>query len=224
MRLLLAEDELKVADFVTKGLRAGGHDVTICHRGDTALELVSTRSFDALVLDVMMPGYDGLEVIRRLRVEHNVIPVVLVTARDGVADRITGLNLGADDYISKPFSVDELLARLAAVGRRLRREDLNLVQLGDLVVNLVSREVRRGNRKVELAPKEFALLAYLLGSPGRVHTRSQICWHVWNYHFTASTNVVDVAVQRLRRKVDQPPAVPLLHTVRGIGYTARLAP
>jgi two-component system OmpR family response regulator len=221
MRVLVAEDEKKIASFVRKGLAAEGFNVSVCHRGDDALHLASTEKFDAVVLDIMMPGRDGMSVLARLREMRNTVPVILLTARDELSDRVSGLNQGADDYLTKPFSIDELVARLRAVLRRLSDGGLALVQLADLTLNLVTREVRRGGRRIELTAREFAVLEYLLRSPGRVHTRTQLCEQVWDYHFDTGTNVVDVAIQRLRRKVDDGHPVALIQTVRGVGYTMK---
>jgi DNA-binding response OmpR family regulator len=172
----------------------------------------------------MLPGRDGLSVLRQLREQRNRVPVILLTAREGLSERVEGLNLGADDYITKPFSIEELIARLRAVWRRLSGEGLSLLQLADLTLSLTTREVRRAGKKIELTTREFALLEYLLRSPGRVHTRTQLCEHVWDYHFDPGTNVVDVGIQRLRRKIDDGHAMPLVHTVRGVGYTLKAEP
>jgi DNA-binding response OmpR family regulator len=172
-------------------------------------------------MDVMLPGLDGLSVLRRLRAERNTVPVLLLTARDGLAERIEGLDLGADDYLTKPFSIEELIARLRAVRRRATGEGLSLLRFEDLTLNLTTREVRRGGKAIELTTREFALLEYLMRWPGRVLTRTQLCEHVWDYHFDPGTNLVDVCVQRLRRKLDDGHAVKLVQTVRGAGYTLK---
>jgi DNA-binding response OmpR family regulator len=172
----------------------------------------------------MMPGKDGLAVLSGLRAQGNKVPVIFLTARDDLSDRIDGLNLGADDYVTKPFSVDELVARLRAVRRRMSGEDSNVLQFSDLTLDLVTREVRRGTRPITLTIREFSLLEYLLRFPARVHTRTQLCERVWSYHFDPGTNLVDVAIKRLRQKIDEGEAVPLLQTVRGVGYTLRPAP
>lgn len=224
MRILVAEDEKKIAAFVRKGLAEAGFNVTVCHRGDDALLMATSERFDVLVLDIMLPGRDGLSVLRQLREQRNTVPVIFLTARDGLSERVEGLNLGADDYITKPFSVEELIARLKAVWRRLSGEGLNLLQIEDLVVNLNTREVRRAGRNIELTVREFALLEYLLRSPGRVYTRTQLCEQVWDFHFDPSTNVVDVGIQRLRKKIDDGHAVSLIQTVRGVGYTIKATP
>ncbi len=221
MRLLVVEDEKKIAAFVRKGLAEAGFNVVVCHRGDDALHLASTERFDGIVLDIMLPGRDGLSVLRALRDARNTVPVIILTARGGLAERVEGLNLGADDYLAKPFSVEELVARLRAVWRRQSGEGLSILQYEDLVLNLTTREVRRADKKIELTVREFALLEYLMRTPGRVHTRTQLCEHVWDYHFDPGTNLVDVGIQRLRRKVDDGHAVPLVQTVRGVGYTLK---
>jgi DNA-binding response OmpR family regulator len=224
MRILIADDEKKIASFVQRGLADSGFDASTCHDGEAAFRLATSQSFDALVLDIMMPDRDGLTVLGQLRAQGNQVPVIFLTARDGVADRIDGLNLGADDYITKPFSIDELIARLRAVRRRLSGERLHLLQFGDLTLDIVTREVRRGGRKLDLTVREFALIEYLLRFPDRVHTRNQLCERVWSYRFDPGTNLVDVAIQRLRRKIDQDQPVKLLQTVRGVGYTLRAVP
>src|SRR4051812_28785792 len=171
MRLLVVEDEKKIAALVRKGLAEAGFDVVVSHRGDEALRLANAERFDALVLDLMLPGLDGLSVLRELRRTRNTVPVIVLTARDGLDDRIEGLNLGADDYLTKPFSVAELIARLRAVWRRLSGDGLSLLQYEDLILNLTTREVRRAGKKIELTVREFALLEYLMRTPGHVHTR-----------------------------------------------------
>ena len=222
MHVLVAEDEKKIAAFVRKGLAEIGCTVTVSNRGDEALHLASNDRFDALVLDIMMPGRDGLSVLRSLREQHNPLPVILLTARDSLNDRIDGLNQGADDYLAKPFSMEELIARLRAVGRRLTGEGVTLLRLRDLSLNLSNQEVRRAGKKIELTSREFSLLACLLRSPGRVHSRTQLCEQVWSCQFDPGTNLVDVAIQRLRKKIDGDYTIPLVHTVRGVGYTVKI--
>jgi len=224
MRILVAEDERKIAAFVRKGLAAEGFNVTVCNRGDDALHLASTESFDAVVLDIMMPGRDGLSVLGQLRDRKNPVPVILLTARDALSERISGLNQGADDYLTKPFSIDELVARVRAVCWRASGTGTNLLQVGDLTLNLATREVLRAGARVDLTNREFSLLEFLMRAPGRVHTRMQLCEHVWDYHFDPGTNVVDVAVQRLRQKIDSGREPPLVQTVRGVGYTLKGVP
>ncbi|MEO5959433.1 MAG: response regulator transcription factor [Opitutaceae bacterium] len=221
MRILVVEDEKKIASFIRKGLVEAGFNPLVCGDGDTAFQLATTEKFDALVLDVMLPGRDGLSVLRQLRERRNTVPVLLLTARSGLDERVEGLNGGADDYLAKPFSMEELIARLRAIRRRASGEGLSVQQCEDLTLNLITREVRRGGRKIELTAREFALLEYFLRSPGRVLTRTQLCEQVWDYHFDPGTNVVDVCVQRLRRKIDDGHLVKLVQTVRGVGYALK---
>lgn len=221
MRVLVVEDEKKIASFISKGLAETGFNPFVCHRGDDALHLATTERFDAIVLDVMLPGRDGLSVLRRLREQHNTVPVVLLTARDGLSERVEGLNLGADDYLAKPFSMEELIARVRAVHRRRSGEGLNLQRYEDLTLNLITHEVSRSGHAIDLTAREYALLEYLMRSPGRVLTRTQLCEQVWDYHFDPGTNVVDVCIQRLRRKLDDGHDVKLIQTVRGVGYTLK---
>ncbi len=217
------EDDKKLAGLVRKGLEAQGITVDFCEHGDDAYALATTRSYDALVLDIMVPGRDGLSILRNLREQRINTPVVLVTARSALHEKLEGLNLGADDYLTKPFYVDELIARLHAVARRAVGGAQAILENGPVTVNLLTREVRQAGRPVVLTSREFALLTYLMRSPGQTFTRAQICEHVWNYHFDPGTNLVDVYVQRLRRKLEGDEAEPLLETVRGVGYRVRAA-
>ncbi len=225
MRILVVEDEKKVAAFLEAGLKEQGYAVDCCHDGDQALGLAGSRPYDALVLDIMIPGRDGLSVLRRLRADKNSVPVILLTARSDVSERIEGLEMGADDYLTKPFSMQELVARLRAV---LRRRDggggLVIQTCGDLSLNPSSREVKRGTQRIELTPREFALLEVLLRTPGRAVTRVEISQAVWSQQFDSGTNVVDVAIQRLRRKIDDPFPTKLIQTVRGLGYSLQATP
>ena len=222
MKVLVVEDEKKIASFVRKGLEAQGFVVDVSHHGDEGYTLATTRPYDALVLDIMLPGRDGLSILRNLRQRKMSVPVILLTARSELNERLEGLNLGADDYLTKPFYIEELIARLQAVVRRAAGTPQSLLAIEDLSVNLLTREVKRGERKIELTPREFALLEQLLRSPGRVFTRPQICEQVWNYDFDPGTNLVDVYVQRLRKKIDGEAPVKLIETIRGVGY--RLKP
>ena len=224
MKILVLEDDRKLAALVRKGLEARGFAIDFCDNGDDAYALATTRAYDALVLDIMVPGRDGLSILRNLRDRRIAVPVVLVTARSALNERLEGLNLGADDYLTKPFYVDELIARLHAVTRRAGGGTLTLLQNGNVSVNLITRETLRAGRSVELTAREFALLTYLMRSPGQTFTRAQICEHVWNYHFDPGTNLVDVYVQRLRRKLEAAADPSLIETIRGVGYRARPAP
>ncbi len=221
MRVLIIEDEKKIARFIQKALAAAGHVVDQCHHGDDALPQALANPYDVIVLDIMLPGRDGLSILKKLRSLRNPTPVLLLTARGDVAERVEGLNLGADDYMTKPFAMDELLARINALSRRIGPDRLTLLKLEDLTVNLLTREVHRADQKIDLTVREFALLDYLARSPGRVVTRTQICEQVWNWRFDSGTNVVDVYIQRLRRKIDDGHEVKLLHTVRGVGYCVK---
>ena len=218
MKILVVEDDKKLGGLVRKGLEARGFVVDFTEHGDEGYTLATTRAYDALVLDIMLPGRDGLSILRNLRDRHSTVPVILLTARSALNERLDGLNLGADDYLTKPFYIEELVARLHALLRRASGQQNSLLQRGDVTVNLVTREVKCGARPVELTAREFALLTYLIRSPGRTFTRAQICEHVWNYHFDPGTNLVDVYVQRLRKKLGGDEGAPLIETVRGVGY------
>jgi len=221
MRVLLAEDEKKVALHIRAALREQGFTVDMFHRGDEALEAALATPYDALVLDVMMPGRDGLSILRVLREKCVPTPVLLVTARGEVSERVEGLMVGADDYLSKPFAMSELVARVIALSRRGSAQGLTMLRVEDLSMNLVNREVTRAGRKLELPLREFALLEYLMRSPGRVISKTQLIENVWEWHFDTGTNVVEVYIQRLRKKVDDGHEVKLIHTVRGIGYVLK---
>jgi DNA-binding response OmpR family regulator len=221
MRVLLAEDEKKVAQHIRAALREQGFTVDMVHRGDEALSAAIDTPYDAIVLDVMMPGRDGLSVLRVLREKRISSPVLLVTARGEVSERVDGLMLGADDYLAKPFAMNELVARVVALSRRASSQGLTLLRVEDLSMNLVNREVSRGGRKIELPMREFALLEYLLRSPGRVLSKTQLIENVWEWHFDTGTNVVEVYIQRLRKKVDDGQETKLIHTVRGVGYVVK---
>ena len=221
MRILVVEDERKIAGFIRQGLEEHGFDVDVSGNGDDAFTLATTRSYDAIVLDIMLPGRDGLSILRGLRERKNTVPVILVTARTELNERIDGLNLGADDYLTKPFYVEELIARIHAVSRRVKDETLSLLQVEDLTVNLITRQIRRGAREIELTAREFSLLERMMRTPGRVFTRTQLLEHVWGYDFDPETNLVDVNIRRLRKKIDDDATTPLIETVRGVGYRIR---
>jgi two-component system OmpR family response regulator len=218
MKVLLVEDDHKISSFVQKGLKEQGFVVDARENGDDGYALASGEVYDVVVLDIMLPGRDGLSILRGLREKKITVPVILLTARSALQERVEGLNLGADDYLSKPFYMEELLARIHAVTRRARGDQMSLMQAGPLTVNLLTREVRLGKEKVDLTAREFSLLELLLRSPSRVFTRTQILEHVWGYDFDPQTNVVDVYVRRLRNKLDTQAGAPLIETVRGVGY------
>lgn len=218
MRILVVEDEKKIASFVQRGLKESGFVVNVVHRGDEALEIILDNHFDAVVLDIMLPGRDGLSILRILRQRSNPVPVLILTARGEISEKVEGLDLGADDYLAKPFSIDELTARVRAVTRRNSGENLVRYRVQDLSLDLATRVARRGARRIDLTTREFSLLECLMRAPGRVFTRTQLCQYVWEYQFDPESNLVDVYVQRLRRKIDDGEPTKLIQTVRGIGY------
>ncbi len=218
MRILLAEDELPIADFIMRGLTEHGYGVDVAHDGEEAEQWPSIADYDVIVLDVMLPRRDGIEVCRGLRSRGVRTPILMLTALDAVADRVRGLDSGADDYLVKPFAFAELLARIRALIRREPALVGNLLEVGDLTIDTATREVTRAGRPIDLTAKEFALLEYLMRHPNQVLTRTVIAEHVWNYDFDNATNVIDVHVKNLRRKIDDGAGAKLLHTVRGAGY------
>jgi DNA-binding response OmpR family regulator len=224
MKVLVAEDEKKIASYVAKGLREEGFDVEVVHGGAEAAACLMDQPFDAAVLDIMLPGRDGLDVLRGLRRAGRDLPVILLTARGRLEDRIEGLNLGADDYLVKPVFIEELAARLHAVIRRSSGRPASLIRIGDLALDLPRREVSRGGDPVGLTPREFRLLEVLAGSPGRVFSRTSLCERVWDYHFDPATNLVDVYIKRLRRKLDDGREPKMIETVRGVGYRLAAIP
>jgi DNA-binding response OmpR family regulator len=224
MRILVVEDERKIASFVQKGLKEFGFAVDVVARGDEALEVILESRFDAIVLDVMLPGRDGLSILRALRERSNAVPVLILTARGEISEKVEGLDQGADDYMAKPFAIEELAARLRALIRRQTGETLVRYRIQDLTLDVATRIAHRDHRRIELTGREFSLLECLMRAPGRIFTRTQLCQHVWEYQFDAGTNLVDVYIQRLRRKVDDGEPVKLIRTVRGVGYRVGGAP
>ncbi len=224
MHVVLIEDDEKIGGFVSQGLRQAGHVVSWARTGDEGLALARQAGVDLAVIDLMLPGRDGLSIIRALREAKCGIPIIVLSARAAVDDRVHGLEAGADDYLTKPFSFAELLARVAALKRRANptRESPLQLQIADLTLDLVSRRARRGDREIELQTKEFVLLEYLMQNQGRVLSKTMILQHVWDYHFDPQTNVVDVLVSRLRSKIDRDFPDKLLHTLRGVGYVLRV--
>lgn len=218
MKLLLVEDEEKTVAFLTKGLREQGFVVDACLDGNQGMELALSKDYDCLILDWMLPGRTGLDILRDVRQAGLRTAVIFLTARDGVSDRVEGLESGADDYLVKPFAFSELLARIRSLLRRSPTLTPEVLKVGNLLVDLTRREASRGGRRLELSHKEFNLLALLARRAGQVLTRGMILDQVWDMNFDSDANVVDVAVRRLRRKVDDPFAVKLIRTVRGSGY------
>ena len=223
MRILVVEDDRKVARFVRQGLCEEGHAVEIASDGAEALDFVLTEpAYDLIILDVMLPGQDGFGVLKTLRAHKVAAPVLILTARDSVPDRVAGLDLGADDYLTKPFAFEEFLARVRALLRRRDVARAPILTIDDLVVDPATRRVTRGERRIELTARQYALLEYFLRNPGRVLSRPMIAQHVWGLGFDAESNVIDVYVGYLRRKIDRDRERRLLHTVRGAGYVLQV--
>jgi len=216
--LLVVEDEEKIAQFLKKGLIEAGYEVVVASNGDDALEVGRRDDVDAIVLDVALPGRSGLEVCRALRVHKRTVPILMLSALGSVPDKIAGLDAGADDYLSKPFAFEEFLARIRALLRKKEGTQTNRLECGDLTLDLLTRKVERAGRPIDLSNKEFALLEYLLRCQGRVVTRTMIAEHVWNLDFHTSTNVIEVYINYLRRKIDSDAPVKLIRTHRGRGY------
>ncbi|MGH7081983.1 MAG: winged helix-turn-helix domain-containing protein [Acetobacteraceae bacterium] len=223
MRILVVEDDKDVAGFIVKGLRESGHVVEHADNGRDGLFLAASETFDAIVLDRMLPGgVDGLRILETLRSQRNSVPVLFLSALGQVDDRVAGLKAGGDDYLTKPFAFSELLARVEALTRRGKGDGpATKLVVADLEMDLLSRSVRRAGQKIDLQPREFLLLEYLMRHAGQVVTRTMLLEGVWDYHFDPQTNVIDVHVSRLRQKVDKPFAGPLIHTVRNAGYMLR---
>ena len=218
MRVLIVEDQPKLAALLARGLREEGHAADVAHRGEDALWMASAAPYDVIVLDIMLPGIDGIETCRRLRHREVWSPVLMLTARDAVGDRVTGLDAGADDYLTKPFSFEELLARLRALTRRAPAERPVSVAVGDLRLDPAAHRAWRGDTELELSAKEFALLELLMRRPGSVLTRDQLLEGAWDMGYERRSNVVDVYIRQLRDKIDRPFGCDTIETVRGVGY------
>ncbi len=222
MRVLLVEDDRKIASFIVKGLKEAGYAVDHAVDGEHGLFLAINEPYDAAIVDIMLPGLDGLSVIERVRHSKVNLPVIILSAKRSVEDRVKGLRSGSDDYLTKPFAFSELLARLQALLRRASgTAEPTVLSLGDLSMNLLTREVTRGGENIELQPREFALLEYLLRNAGRVVSKTMIMEHVWDYNFDPQTNVVEARICRLRDKVDKNFGTKLIHTMRGVGYVLK---
>jgi len=225
MRALIVEDDATIADFVARGLREAGFAVDVAPDGEAALERTRQQAYGVAIVDLMLPKLDGLAVIDEMRRRAIDTPVLILSARRSVDDRVKGLQAGGDDYLTKPFAFAELLARVQALVRRATRApEPTTLTVGDLVLDLLSRRVTRGDTPIDLHPREFSLLEYLMRSAGRVVSKTMILSHVWEYNFDPQTNIVDVLVSRLREKIDRPFETRLLHTVRGVGYVLRAEP
>ncbi|AFZ60760.1 two component transcriptional regulator, winged helix family [Anabaena cylindrica PCC 7122] len=221
VNILFVEDEAKIANFVRAGLKEQGFVVDYCDNGDEGYLRALDNEYDAIILDIMVPGKDGLSILKQLRREGRNTPVILLTARNELDDRLAGLNLGADDYIAKPFFVEELAARIHAVMRRSVGERQNLLTVGPIKLDRITREITCNQRAIELTSREFNLLEYFMRSPGRVFTRTQILEHIWGYDFNPNTNVVDVCIQRIRKKIDPIDEASWIESIRGVGYRFR---
>lgn len=219
--ILLVEDEVKLARFIELELGSDGYQVSVAHDGMSGLSIAREASPDLAILDWMLPGLTGLELCRRLRATGNKLPIILLTARDEVSDRVLGLDAGADDYMVKPFSIEELLARIRAHLRRTEESEEDILRFEDLSLNRLTREVYRGARVIELTAKEFDLLEYLLNHPRQVYTRDQILEKVWGYDFMGDSNIIEVYIRYLRLKLEEQGEKRLIHTVRGVGYALR---
>jgi two-component system, OmpR family, response regulator len=222
MRVLIVEDDATIADFVARGLREAGFAVDVAADGEAALDRARQQAYAAAIVDLMLPKRDGLAVIDQMRRQGIQTPVLILSARRSVDDRVKGLQAGGDDYLTKPFAFAELLARVQALVRRATRApEPTTLTVGDLVLDLLSRRVTRGGTPIDLHPREFTLLEYLMRNAGRVVSKTMIVSHVWEYTFDPQTNIVDVLVSRLREKIDRPFETRLLHTMRGVGYVLR---
>ena len=218
MRVLIVEDEKKVAAFIKKGLEEETYAVDVAYNGEDGLHMGSENQYDLIILDLMLPIINGLEVLSRLRGNKTDTPILLLTAKDSVEDKVTGLNTGADDYLTKPFAFSELLARIRVLLRRGKAETKTVLQIKGLSLDLVSHKVKRNDEEIELTGKEYSLLEYFMRNQGKVLTRTMIAEHVWDYNFDTFTNVIDVYVNHLRKKIDKGYPEKLLHTLRGVGY------
>ena len=218
MRILVVEDDKKVAGFIKKGLEEETYAIDVAYDGEDGLHFGSEGQYDLIILDIMLPKIDGLEILSQLRDQGRDTPILLLTAKDAVDDRVTGLNKGADDYLTKPFAFSELLARVRVLLRRGKAEVKTTLQISDLTLDLVSHNVNRGGDEIELTGKEYSLLEYFMRNQEKVLTRTMIAEHVWDYNFDTFTNVIDVYINHLRKKIDKGRESKLLHTLRGVGY------
>ncbi|MGO8765002.1 MAG: response regulator transcription factor [Limisphaerales bacterium] len=219
MRILLVEDEKKVAEIIERGLKAERYAVDVCHNGREGWEMAAAYEYDIIILDLMLPEMSGTEILDKVRRKNQKVPILILTARDAMNDKVKNFELGADDYLTKPFAFAELLLRVKALLRRGPVNRSSVLRVGDLEIDRLSQNVRRAGKKIELTAKEYALLEYLATNPGRVFSRTMIIEHVWDQSFQGLTNIVDVYVRHLREKVDDAHSMKLLRTVRGVGYS-----
>lgn len=218
MRILVVEDEKKVASFIKKGLEEEYYSVDVAFDGKEGLNLALSEEYDLIILDLMLPFKDGLSILKEIREQKILTPVIILTARDTIQDKVTGLDTGADDYLAKPFSFEELLARIRAILRRNSVEKNNIIRVGDLILDTQAHKVFRNNVEIQLTPKEYAILEYLMRNKNRVISRTKLSEHIYEFHFDPGTNVIDVYINKLRNKIDKGYEKQMIRTIRGVGY------
>ncbi len=218
MRILIIEDEKKVASFIKKGLEEEYFVADIAFDGREGLKLVTSEEYDVIIMDVMLPYMDGFTLVKEIRKQNILTPVLMLTVKDSIKDKVEGLDAGADDYLTKPFAFEELIARLRALLRRNEKSKISKLSAGDLEIDLLSHKITRDNREIILTPKEYSILEYLMRNRNKVVSRTKLIEHVYDYHFDTETNIIDVYINKLRSKIDSSEDKPLIHTIRGIGY------
>ncbi len=218
MRILIIEDERKVASFIKKGLEEEYFAADVAYDGKEGLRLVTSEEYDVIIMDVMLPYMDGFSLVKEIRKQNILTPVLMLTVKDSIKDKVEGLDAGADDYLTKPFAFEELIARLRALLRRNEKSKISKLSAGDLEIDLLSHKITRNNREIILTPKEYAILEFLIRNRNKVVSRTKLIEHVYDYHFDTETNIIDVYINKLRSKIDNPEDKPLIQTIRGIGY------
>ncbi|CUS88978.1 two component transcriptional regulator, winged helix family [Candidatus Kryptonium thompsonii] len=221
MKILLIEDEKKVASFIKRGLEEEFFTVDVAYDGEKGEFMALTSEYDLIILDILLPKKNGLDVLKSLRANKINTPILILTAKGSIEDKVEGLNLGADDYLTKPFAFAELLARVRTLLRRASSEKSNIIKVADLELDIVKHTVKRGDKIIDLTAREFALLEYMIRNKGRVLTRTMIAEHIWDYHFDTGSKIIDVYIRRLRKKIDEGFSKKLIHTIRGVGYTIK---
>ena len=218
MRILIIEDEKKVASFIKKGLEEEYFAADVAYDGREGLKLATSEEYDVIIMDVMLPFMDGFSLVKEIRKQNILTPVLMLTVKDSLKDKVEGLDAGADDYLTKPFAFEELIARLRALLRRNENSKTSKISVGDLMIDLLSHKIIRNSREIVLTPKEYSILEYLMRNHNKVVSRTKLIEHVYDYHFDTETNIIDVYINKLRSKIDSPEDKPLIHTIRGIGY------